>query len=549
MISVRLLIICIGLFTSVFVKAQFGVRGSAELFDTDCFHLSADSLQSSGKIISNRVIDLTEPFTLYTELFFGSNNDGGDGIAFFFQSNNQESTELSPSFGLGRNPPSIAVEFDTYKNDGFSGVLSDPDFDHIALMLNGDFNHSSGNNLQGPISANVSGNVEDGNWHNVKIDWQPLTNTITVFFNCEEKINYQIDLINEVFGGNPEVFYGFSASTFHGQNQQQICVVINTLTDRLQDVILCQGGKTQINAVRGGERYDWTPAEGLNNAMSANPVGTPSSDTDYALVIQTGYCDDVLNYEINIEVHDTIGPRDFISEDTTLCADQIFTMDATLEDATSYAWSTGLPEPIESFTRNGRYDVTVTLHGVCIVEDWARLTFEEERPDVDLGNDTTICIRSNGFMLKPIMDVKDAQFSWNDGSAADSIFVNREGLYTLTVSNKCGSAIDDILVTSEDCRNFYMPNAFSPNSDGINDMIYPFTEAEDVSKISSYKIYNRWGVEVFYLENGIPNGPELGWDGTYRNKPAAPGVYIYEIILQFRDGQESLIKGDFTLFK
>jgi gliding motility-associated-like protein len=94
-----------------------------------------------------------------------------------------------------------------------------------------------------------------------------------------------------------------------------------------------------------------------------------------------------------------------------------------------------------------------------------------------------------------------------------------------------------------------MPNAFSPNLDGINDIIKPLTDDGDITQIISYKIYNRWGVQVHFVENGSPNSPEIGWDGTYRNEPVMPGVYVYEIILEFRDGQQSLIKGDFTLIK
>ncbi len=549
----RFFFICLSLFIAHSLCAQFGVQGSAERFDTDCFRLTRDSVQSNGKIISNRVIDLTEPVTLYTELFFGNENEGGDGIAFFFQRDNQVVTSTNPTFGLGMNQPSIVVEIDTFQDTVSNVTNNDPDFDHIALSRDGDFNHSSINNLQGPVIANAGGDIEDGNWHAVKIDWQPLTNTLTVLFDCEERINFQIDLINDVFEGNPDVFYGFSASTSQAQNQQEVCVVVNTLTDRLQDVVLCQGGKTQINAVRGGERYNWTPTEGLAFENSPNPVGTPDSDIVYSLEIETGYCDEVLNYEISIDVHEIPGPREFIIEDTTLCLDDVLTIDATIDpiryNATNYLWSTMLNEPIESFNRNGRYDVTVTIDDMCIVEDWVRLAFETEGPDVQLGPDTTVCQRSAGFFLRPLEEIENVSFLWSNGSTADSIIVNRGGLFSLQVSNDCGASIDDIFVSTEDCQNFYMPNVFSPNLDGLNDLIFPFTEEQDVSQITSYKIFNRWGVQVHSVENGIPNSPEIGWDGNFRNEPASPGVYVYEIILRFRDEQELLIKGDFTLLR
>ncbi len=548
MATFRILIICIVMSMGISLNAQFDLRGATESLELDCYRLTVDSLQPFGGLVSARVLDLTEPFSIYTEMFFGNDDEGGEGIAFFLQTTNQFDTSTETPYGLGMSQSSIAIEFDTHQDGDSLVSINDPAFDHIAIVRDGDFNHSSVNNLQGPVNASSNGNIEDGVAHDIKIEWQPESNTLTVLFECEERISYQIDLINEIFGGAEEVYYGFSASTFQAQNQQEICVVVNTLTDRLEDLVLCQGGKTQINSVRGGESYRWTPQEGLNNPFGASPVGTPNSDIIYSLEIETGFCDEVLNYEVNIQVHETTGPREFLPEDTTVCSNNVFSIDATLENATAYAWSTGLKEPIEAITRNGRYDVSVTIDGVCRVEDWLRISFSDG-PSVALGNDTTICQRSSGLILKPIVEFEDLDFLWSDGSTTDSIFVNRPGAYTVQVENDCGSDVANILVSAEDCRNFYMPNAFSPNSDGINDLLFPFTESRDVTQITSYEIYDRWGVQVHSVENGMPNNPEMGWDGTYRDEPAPPGIYVYQIILQFRDGQESLIKGDFTLFK
>ncbi len=545
-IVLKYFFISIFLFKSLVLCAQFGVQGSAQRVNSSCFEITPDSLQTDGKIISNRTIDLRNPVTLYTEMYFGNNDDGGEGIAFFFKSDNQENSSTSFPFGLENNQPSISIEFDTYQNIDSLGLTIEPSFDHIALIRDGDFNHSSANNLQGPIIANANGNIEDEEWYMVKIDWNPETNTISAFLNCEEKINYQIDLINDVFGGNPAVFYGFSASAIQAQNQQQVCVVVNTLTDRLQDVILCQGGKTQINAVRGGESYEWSPAEGLSNAASANPVASPSEDVTYSLVVQTGYCNEVLNYEVNIEVKDTESPSEFLRNDTTLCVDEVFTLDATLENATRYSWSNGRSEPIQSFTRSGRYEVTVTLDDECVAEDWARVTFLEI-PSAVLPNDTIICQRSEGFVLKPVLAFDNVNYLWNDESTSDSIIVSRQGAYTVEISNQCGSTSDNIIISTEDCRNFYMPNVFSPNLDGINDVVFPFIDSGDVDQISNFSIYNRWGNLVYELANAVPNNQNLGWDGKVNGELAAKGIYMYKLILRFRDGQEILIKGNITL--
>jgi len=117
----------------------------------------------------------------------------------------------------------------------------------------------------------------------------------------------------------------------------------------------------------------------------------------------------------------------------------------------------------------------------------------------------------------------------------------------VTVESVCGSDDASILVNSESCRNFYMPNAFTPNADGFNDEMYPFTETGDIEQITHFSIYNRWGNMVYLIEDGEPNNRSLGWDGKVNGKPSAEGIYMYKLILKFRDGQETLIKGNFTL--
>ncbi len=529
---------------SIGLQAQFTIDGGVIRTSTSCYELTQDSIIGFGKITSNRPLSLEEPLTLYTELFFGEEDSGGNGISFFFQSNNEIDASLDTLYGIGNNTLSLNVEFDTYEN--IEQGIGDPLFDHIAVSVNGDFNHNSINNLEGPIISNPSGNIEDDAWHQVKIDWQPATNMFSVWFDCELKIQLQIDLVNEVFEGNANVFYGFSAGSFQSFNNQQVCIEISSLTDRLEDVVLCKGGTAILNAIAGAESYLWSPAEGLNVATAANVVASPEISTAYLLEIETGYCDETLVHTVNVTVDSTFAQVD-LGPNQELCSGDEIILDATIPNATNYAWSTGSTDTSILANRTRLYVVTVTVNEICVVEDGVVIRFNDP-PQVFFGNDTTICQRSGGFILRPFVDAS-VDFVWNDGSTGDSLIVNREGLYIVSIENDCGSDEASIFVTSEDCQNFFMPNAFSPNLDGINDRIFPFGETPGVTQIVSYRIYDRWGNQVHSIENGIPNQPEIGWDGVYKNEPAIPGVYVYEIIFQFRDGQQSLIKGDFTLFK
>lgn len=76
-------------------------------------------------------------------------------------------------------------------------------------------------------------------------------------------------------------------------------------------------------------------------------------------------------------------------------------------------------------------------------------------------------------------------------------------------------------------KNYFVPNTFSPNNDGRNDRFYP--RGSNITRISSMKIFNRWGEQLFERRNFSANDPAAGWDGTIKGKPANPDVYIYVV--------------------
>ena len=87
----------------------------------------------------------------------------------------------------------------------------------------------------------------------------------------------------------------------------------------------------------------------------------------------------------------------------------------------------------------------------------------------------------------------------------------------------------------------YIPNAFTPNNDGNNDMFLIY--GEDI-KTLDLKIFNRWGEEVFKT-----NSQFIGWDGTFKNILQNPGVYVYEANITFLDNTKVLKKGAITLIR
>jgi len=89
---------------------------------------------------------------------------------------------------------------------------------------------------------------------------------------------------------------------------------------------------------------------------------------------------------------------------------------------------------------------------------------------------------------------------------------------TITDANGC-TATDSVIVWVD--IDFNVPNAFTPNGDGLNDL---FTIQTDLLISYSITIYNRWGSVIF-----ASNDVRIGWDGNFQGKPQEIGVYIYEI--------------------
>jgi gliding motility-associated-like protein len=122
-------------------------------------------------------------------------------------------------------------------------------------------------------------------------------------------------------------------------------------------------------------------------------------------------------------------------------------------------------------------------------------------------------------------------------------------IYYVTVVDSSGCfATAELMVPVDKSRPVYVPNAFSPNNDGINDLLVLFG-GKSVSQIKSFLIFSRWGESVFEFYN-IPHSDfNYGWDGTYRGKILDAGVYTWFAEVEFVDGEIIMFEGDVTLIR
>ncbi len=112
-------------------------------------------------------------------------------------------------------------------------------------------------------------------------------------------------------------------------------------------------------------------------------------------------------------------------------------------------------------------------------------------------------------------------------------------------SNGC-EAKDLVTVFVAKNRDVFIPNVFSPNNDGINDVLMVFA-GHQVARIKSFLVFNRWGEPVFEAYDFLPNDPLYGWNGFHRGLLCNTAVFVYLAEIEFIDGEVVLFKGDATL--
>ena len=192
---------------------NYNMVGSTQFISSDSSYLLTEQQNDqSGAVWSLDRIDLSKEFEVQAKLNLGSlTSNGADGIAFVLQPLSSNQGSLGGGIGYMGISPSLAVEFDTWKNS------ADPfDNDHAAIHLNGD------------ISVYYNeidlGEIEDGEYHDLLIKWNSSSNILEVYWDGSMIISYQNDIVSNVFNGNSNVYYGFTAATGGSINSQSVII-------------------------------------------------------------------------------------------------------------------------------------------------------------------------------------------------------------------------------------------------------------------------------------------------------------------------------------
>jgi len=214
------------------------LNGSARQDNCNCYTLTSPSNSQSGSVWNSTKINLYKSFDFNFNVYLGcKDNDGADGIVFILQPLSTSIGAAGQGMGFYGMTPSVGIALDTWQNVN----LNDPAADHISIQLNGNSHH--GYDLAGPVqSSSTQKNIEDCRWHTLRISWDASTNWLRAYFDNVLRVQVQVDLITNVFQGDPMVYWGFSASTGTYNNQQKFCTsLISSFSTSLINNATCVG--------------------------------------------------------------------------------------------------------------------------------------------------------------------------------------------------------------------------------------------------------------------------------------------------------------------
>jgi gliding motility-associated-like protein len=322
------------------------------------------------------------------------------------------------------------------------------------------------------------------------------------------------------------------------------------------DTLVCRGKTTTLSAT-GAASYSWAPPTGLSCSNCPNPVAKPDTLIKY-FVTGTSVHGCINKDSILVNVKQPFTMLNSIGD--TLCKGSSARLFAS--GAHSYEWSpsAGLSSvtnasPLANPQTSTIYRVIGTDDKACFKDTGYVNIQVYPIPTVEAGDDKTINV-GQSITLVPTVSADVSTAIW---SPTHSIVQNNfPGVivkpkettqYSIEVRNAGGCRSRDNITVHVLCNgsNIFIPNTFSPNADGHNDMFYP--RGSGLFSIKTLRLFNRWGEVVYEKNNFMPNDAAAGWNGRYKGMLQNPDVYVYTIDIICDNSTVMTLKGNVALIQ
>lgn len=333
----------------------------------------------------------------------------------------------------------------------------------------------------------------------------------------------------------------------------QVRVVNAVSLKAINDTTICQGDAIQLNAVSDGLSFVWTPAANLNNPNIINPIAITNSFTRYTVVASIGSC----RATDFVDVTTVPYPRSNAGPDPQICYNtpgQIFggiVGSSFSWSPTSYLDNPTILNPIATPPRTTQYILTVydTLGCPKPGRDTV-VVIVQPKIKAFAGKDTTVVVG------QPLLfnGTGGVSYLWSPGTGLTSTTVfNPIGVYGMNIDSVrykmiaydqigCSDSAYVTVYVYKTIPYVFVPTAFTPNNDGLNDVIRPI--AVGIRQINYFSVYNRWGERVFFT-----TANKQGWNGIHNGRIQATGVYVWMLQAIDYTGKPLFLKGTVTLIR
>lgn len=324
------------------------------------------------------------------------------------------------------------------------------------------------------------------------------------------------------------------------------------------DTAICKFTASALSAT-GADSYTWRADPSLSCTNCATPTAKPGQTTTYYVSGKTAFgC--INDDSVMVKVQQPFKLE--VSKDDTVCRGESIVLKATGAD--QYEWTPSLYlDNSKTATPKSTPDATITYKVVakdslgCFKDEGSVKLKVYPKPTIEITNGENIIVQvGNSIELSTKNSPDVINWKWYPGkwlsctTCSKPVAAPQNNIaYTVIAANEGHCEARDTITVSVICNNanVYIPNTFSPNNDGANDIFYP--RGTGLYSIKSFKIFNRWGQVVFSRGEMSANDPQYGWDGTLNSVSLPPDVYVYMVEVICSNNTTLPVKGNVTLIR
>lgn len=322
-----------------------------------------------------------------------------------------------------------------------------------------------------------------------------------------------------------------------------------------RQAIVCEGESLQVRSNGGAATYSWTPYN-ISSATAENPVINPVIDTMYRVTAVNQFgCESRDSIRISVS-----HPFNVQAAGADICEGKQTHLRAI--GAVRYRWipatglnDAGLAAPIATPSATTRYQVVGYGNDACFTDTVAVTVNVHRAPVITVPQ--VLTVPSGTQMPAPVTGSPDiTSWSWQPNKwlscydcPTPEMLLQGNVTYQITATNIHGCQSVALLPVKLFCSGStaFIPNTFTPNGDGQNDIFY--VRGRGIRDIKSFRVFNRWGQVVFERANCQSDNPGCGWDGRFAGQPLPPDVFVYIAEIVCDSGEPMTLKGNVTLLR